>query len=185
MAFCRFSRATACAASLVLARDWTSSSICASLRRDSSRVSSFLRASTSASSSLVVDVEFGLAHVESRLQEVDLVLGRLDRPVRVQLLQFERRFFDLALAGLERELLLGGVESHDDLAGRHARASRRQLHETEVAADGGSGNQLRASGDEFAGRVDVGADVAALDRVVVGICSRPEAAPHPAGPPRR
>ena len=103
---------------------------------------------------IALDIELGAAHIVARMQQRHLVVGDLDRRLRVSLddlllgeLQIEPRLFQV-------ELLLRGVELDDDVAGLDGVARPGEVDNLQLAAHRRRRQLGRARGAEIADRVD-------------------------------
>ena len=116
----------------------------------SSSVSTFCFGLDRAHQLVALDIELGAADVVARVQQRDLVVGRLNGRLRVGLddlllreLQIESRLFEV-------ELLLGGIEFEDDVAGFEGQSRFCQLQDLELPAHRRHGQLHRARGAEIA-----------------------------------
>ena len=116
-ALLRFSRRPSADAWLVSRWVFTSASSCASRCFASSSSQHVLLRLDRAHQLVALHVELGAADVVARVQQRDLVVGRLDRRLRVGLDDLLLRELEIEPRLLEVELLLGGVELDDDVAG--------------------------------------------------------------------
>ena len=112
---------------------------------------------------VALDIQLGAADVVARVQQRDLVVGRLNGRRRVGLddlllreLQIEARLFEV-------EFLLGGVEFEDDVAGLERLSRFGELQNLKLPAHRRNGQLHRARGAEIADCIHSDLHAPALD----------------------